>query len=501
MSAQSTPAVLHITSAVGGGVDRYIRDIAATTRRRHHVLHVGREVDVLEDVATGSFFPLRFDAGIDASREALEGWIRSTGIGIVHAHSLDRDCRLRLHTLVRERAIPYVVTLHDLTFVRPTAFEEERMPDPDWEWIATVAPTLERAAVVITPSEFILDLVLACVTGVRTVVIAPGIRAPSRSDALQPPATFAQGAPPHVVAVVGAVGAHKGSSVVQGVANKLGGSDIGIVVIGYTDTVRAQGWVVPGNLYIHGPYLDNTITDLLHAYRVETVLFPNRLPESFSYTLSEVWAAGIPVIVPGEGALGERVERHGGGWLLPPGFDDSEAAALLVWLTTAQGAEEHGRVKLQIAQGDTLRIPPLEAMTREIEALYERFAIPIAHAPNDESARAALNSLFAANLNGFEFRKELLGLATELAQSRARSKKLEQDLDGMAKETAAWVAKLEQNTASWIAKLEGDIALLKQSIEKLEAENRVLADQKAAFDRLPETMRKYLIKRAFRERG
>jgi len=140
-------------------------------------------------------------------------------------------------------------------------------------------------------------------------------------------------------------------------------------------------------------------------------------------------------------------------------------------------------------------------MTREIEALYERFAIPIAQAPSDESARAALNSLFVANLNGFEFRKELLGLATELAQSQARSKKLEQELDTMAKETAAWVAKLEQNTASWIAKLEGDIALLKQSIEKLEAENRVLADQKAAFDRLPEAMRKYLIKRAFRERG
>ena len=77
-------------------------------------------------------------------------------------------------------------------------------------------------------------------------------------------------------------------------------------------------------------YEDGTLAAWLAAYRTETVLFPNRLPESFSYTLSEVWSAGIPVIVPDHGALGDRVERDGGGWLLPAGFDGDEAAAL--WL-------------------------------------------------------------------------------------------------------------------------------------------------------------------------
>ena len=39
-------------------------------------------------------------------------------------------------------------------------------------------------------------------------------------------------------------------------------------------------------------------------------------PETFSHTLTEAWAAGIPVLASGLGALGERVRAHGGGWVL-----------------------------------------------------------------------------------------------------------------------------------------------------------------------------------------
>ena len=143
------------------------------------------------------------------------------------------------------------------------------------------------------------------------------------------PAEFTAQAPRHIVAVVGAIGPHKGSGVLEALATALHGTDIGIVVIGYTDTQLARGWLVPGRLYVHGPYLDTALAGWLAAYGAEVVLFPNRLPESFSYTLSEVWASGLPVIVPDAGALGERVARHGGGWRLPAGFDGAEAARFL----------------------------------------------------------------------------------------------------------------------------------------------------------------------------
>ena len=51
-------------------------------------------------------------------------------------------------------------------------------------------------------------------------------------------------------------------------------------------------------------------------------------PETYSHTLSEAWALGIPVLATDIGALGERVRTHGGGILLP--VDDPRAAAALI---------------------------------------------------------------------------------------------------------------------------------------------------------------------------
>jgi glycosyltransferase involved in cell wall biosynthesis len=489
MPAESVSAVLHITAAAGGGVDRYIRDLAASTPRPHFVLHVGSGIDVLEDVGTGRFLPLRDLAGIDAAPASLSRWLNFAGIGIAHLHGVDEGCRARLDALLRARVLPYVVTLHDLQFVNPRAFESPGMPDPDPEAIGGVGPILEAAATVVAPSAFILDVALACTPGICATVIPPGIRLAQISEIPETPPDYAQRAPRHAVAVVGAIGPHKGSGVLDRLAEALAGSEIAIVVIGYLDTQLTRGWLVPGSIYVHGPYRDDALAAWLAAYRIETVLFPNRLPESFSYTLSEVWAAGLPVIVPDQGALGERVARHDGGWRLPAGFDGDEAAALLVWLSSTEGAAERARVKSRISPGDAQRIPTLETMSRDVEILYERFALPASDSTDANAARDALAPLLSANLDGFTFRNELLKLAGELEQARARFIEAQQ-----------WSDKLERDGAAWSAKLETDIATLKGALERLGAVNSDLVKYKAVFDLFPQVVRSFLFKRALRAR-
>ena len=487
--AESAAAVLHITAAAGGGADRYIRDLATDTRRRHHVMHVGAGPTVVEHIGAGRFVALANlgNAGVDVG--ALHRWLELAGIGILHVHGVDEACRAHLDALQRARAMPYVVTLHDLQFVNPRAFDATGMPEPEADWILEMSPMLERAATVIVPSEFILDVVLACSTGIQATVIPPGVRARVDGAVLATPGDFMARAPRHVVAIVGAVGPHKGSGVLEELATALNGSDIGVVVIGYTDTRVTRGWLVPGIVYVHGAYEDGTLAAWLAAYRTETVLFPNRLPESFSYTLSEVWSAGYPVIVPDHGALGERVEREGGGWLLPAGFDGDEAAALLVWLSSAEGAVDRARVKSRIAPGDARRIPTFETMSRDIDALYARFGLPPPGSVNDGAANDALAPLLATSLDGFAFRKELVKLTNELADATTR-----------LAEARQWSEKLERDARAWAAKLEGDIAELKREIERTGAENRVLAERKAAFDLLPQGIQRYLLRRALRAR-
>lgn len=464
MSADEAPAVLHVTAATGGGADRYVRSLAAGTRRRHYVLHVGQGLDVLEDIAAASYLPLR-EADADGAT-TLGRWSRAARIGIVHLHSVDEECRARLDALERATALPYVVTLHDLLFVNPRAFEMDGTPAPVSEWIAGLAGTLERAAMVLAPSTFIRDVAATSLPHVRIAVVPPGIGSARAAGA--PPSTpddFAAHAPTHVVAVIGAVGPHKGSGLIEPLANALEGSDIALVVIGYTDARLARGWVVPGRLYVHGPYMDDALSGWLAAYRVAAVLFPNRLPESFSYTLSEVWAAGLPVVVPDHGALGERVARHGGGWRLPAGFGATEAAALLGRLFGPNGEAERARVKSEIAAPDAERIPTLEAMSREIDALYARFAVLPPDAGDSTVAAEALAPLLAANLDGFTFRKELVRLNAELEELNARFAQSQQ----------------------WNDKLEQDIAALKGEVERL-------ATVDAELDLLPRPLRALLKK-------
>jgi glycosyltransferase involved in cell wall biosynthesis len=484
--------VLHVSAAEGGGVDRYIRDVAEAVHRRHFIWHAGSGLDVIEDLADQRFLPLSKAVEDSGAATALANWLRSNMIGIVHLHGLGERCRQRLSVLQSVRATPWVVTLHDLTFIDPHAFTG-RAPEPDFAWIAEISDTLAHAATVIAPSEYIRALALRHFPNVRCALIPPGIRTPPQSDRANVPAEFAKLMSDQIVAVIGAIGPHKGSGLLDALINSLHETAICIVVIGYMDSQLLQGWRVPGRCFVHGPYVDSELPGLMTAYGVNIALFPNRMPESFSYTLSEVWASGIPVIVPEEGALGERVSRYDGGWILPARFTAGDAVQLLQRLFAPAGSAERARVKSQIDPLDPGRIPTLDSMTRDIDSIYERFGLKPVSSGNDPTpSDEALRPLLAANLDGFVFRRELIKLTGEAVQLKAA-----------LEEARPWAAKLEHDireAQAWSRKLEREIDVLTAEAKKLFEQNRRLLDDKAAFDQLPLILRKLLLKKAFRAR-
>ena len=509
------PAVLHLSSAAGGGADRYVRDLARDSARRHYLWHTGAGLDVIEDLAARRFFPLAETAS-HAAGDALARFARSARLGLLHLHAVDAASRARITRLVSLTGLPFVATLHDLGFLDERAFDADGMPAPDPGWTRAVTAVLGAAATVIAPSEFIAATARAQLPGVSPVVIAPGIEtavasAPPPSAAALP-AAYKAHAPAYAVAVIGAIGPHKGSGLLAPLADALAGSSVGIVVIGYTDAQRTPGWSIPGRLWIHGAYKHTMLPAWLAAYRVRAVLFPNRLPESFSYTLSEAWAAGVPAIVPQDGALGERVTRHGGGFVLPTGSAAGDAARLLLRLFSAAGADERLRVQSQLQRPDPDRVPTLEAMNRAVDLLYARFAAPAPGTPDaaDTAAAtgaapaadptAALAPMLAANLDGFTFRPELMRLAGELAAAREMLAAREFELANLRADLAA--AKL------WAEKSAGDIAEIRAWAAKLEADvgtlNGALArpqESEALLLRLPEPVRNLMLKRARRGRG
>ncbi len=491
-----TGAVLHITSAPGGGVDRHIRDIAATVPGRHLALHVGPQVDVLEDLGHARCWPLAPGAAPDAAM--------TIGTRLLHLHTLDRLSRERAAAIMAAGATAMVATLHDIGFLHPALFADAPLGTPDRAWVGEVHDTLARATTVIAPSDYIRGEAMACMPDLPVAIIAPGV--PRRTvAAMDAPAAFRDHAPRHVIAALGAIGPHKGSGLLRDVAAGLAACDAALVVIGYTDDTLQQGWLGPG-LFVHGPYADQDLPGLMAAYHVSAVLFPNRIPESFSYALSEAWAAGTPVIVPDEGALGARVRAHGGGWLLPAGFDAGAAVRQIGRLLEA-GEAEWGRVKSAIVAADPTVVPPLSAMAEALAAVYAQFELAPSDPPPADVLDHRLQRLLAANLDGFVFRQELVRLAAALrnADEGARIAKATADA------AQEWATRLQADVDAakqWARKVEADVATLTSALqardadaERMRAQAERLALDHAALERLPRFVRRILRHRANRDRG
>jgi glycosyltransferase involved in cell wall biosynthesis len=383
------------------------------------------------------YFPLDRRA-LGEGAAALADWLRSRGVGLVHVHSIAPGPRARAEWAIAQLGVPFVATLHDVLFLRRDGFVADEPLTPDPAWIAATGAFLREGAEVVAPSHFIAGLAREH-AGVTAHVIPNGIGTPAPSSLAQPHPEFAARRPRAVVAALGAIGPHKGSRLLEEAAERLASHGIVVVVVGYTDRAVSPGWFAD-NLFIHGPYLEQDAAALLAAYGAGLVLFTNRVPESFSYALSDAWRAGVPVLVPPEGALAERVRAHGGGWTLPARFDAAAIASAVVEQLEGRGTPSLTDVESALRVPDAARVPTRESMNDALEALYTRHGLAPG-APVD-AGDDAVQSLLATHLDGDIFRKELTWLAGEVKQLREEQRK--------------WQAR-EVEMQQWTAKLGADI--------------------------------------------
>lgn len=474
-------AVLHITSLPGGGVDRHVRDIARASSHPQLVWHTTTGADVMELPADHRYVSLD-PASIDRDGDALAKWLRAQRVGVVHAHGTSEPVIARTRWAAHALGVRFLATLHDILFLRPDAFEVPNA-GPEPAWLARCESFLGEAAAVVAPSDYIAGRAARAMPAIASHVVPNGSAPAGPAPEASAHPAFGANASRNVVAVIGAIGPHKGAEIVAALAQALEGSDIVVVVIGYLDRQLLPGW--RGNhVFVHGAYDDLELPALLRAYDVKLALFPNKAPESFSYTLSDAWDAGVPALVPPEGALAERVLRNDGGWLLPDRFGVREVAGELRRLLGPGGAAELARVKSRIAAPDRSRVPSIDDMTRSLDAFYERFGIDPGKPPASDSP--ALSSVLAKNLDGALFRVELVRLADEYAQLRS-------DLERIDAERLQAGASLE-DARRWSKKLDADVESLKAEVARNVAENEQLRLDRKALELLPRWLARVLRK-------
>jgi len=126
-------------------------------------------------------------------------------------------------------------------------------------------------------------------------------------------------------------------------------------------------------LTIHGEYQQAEIGELLDKYDVELAVYPSAGPETFCYTLTEAWSAGIPALVPPIGALAERVTNVQAGWLMT---DWRDLDAILDDILSILDSRQQGEFKTRQAHARLAHRYSVDEMIEDTEAIYSKVISP-----------------------------------------------------------------------------------------------------------------------------
>lgn len=117
------------------------------------------------------------------------------------------------------------------------------------------------------------------------------------------------------IAFVGVMAVHKGSEILKSLITNNNNSKIKIHLFG-----KAEDEILTKNTLLytyHGEYERKSLPRLLKENGIDLACFFSLWPETYSYTLSEAYMAGIPVLSFDLGAVGQRVKDDNLGWVIP----------------------------------------------------------------------------------------------------------------------------------------------------------------------------------------
>jgi glycosyltransferase involved in cell wall biosynthesis len=124
---------------------------------------------------------------------------------------------------------------------------------------------------------------------------------------------------PMRVLIPGNISVAKGAGLIKQINELDGGKYIEFHILG--DHGRLAD--APG-LVTHGRYARDEFRERVANIRPAIGGVLSLWPETYCHTLTEMWSLGIPVVGLDIGAVGERINVHGGGWALPLEMSASE---------------------------------------------------------------------------------------------------------------------------------------------------------------------------------
>ncbi len=369
--------VLMISADVVGGIARHLHDLAGALaedgietlvlKPRPSPVEGERELALTVASNREGAFPNLVYRGEGEWTEMIED-LRKLGIESVHIHHLLGlpDAVAELPSLL---GCPLDVTVHDYSWIckrinlidESGAYCGEPAVDAcdtcvringatDRSPIGTRA-LRERSARIFAAARSVLVPSLDAKD--RMSRYFPDIRFVARfheKDALKPRRLPSRAVDEVRVAVVGAIGPHKGYDVLMECARDAARRSLPLAfrVIGYTRDDAAL--LRTGRVWVTGPFTEDDVDGLIARERCDAAFLPSVWPETWCYALTPILRAGITPVVFDVGAMPERLRRLGAGEILPLGLPP---AAINDRLLAAVGR----RGRIEPAKREGRRVP------------------------------------------------------------------------------------------------------------------------------------------------
>lgn len=335
--------VLHVSHALGGGTEKYIREIAK----------------ILSDIGVGSLFArpdnvgrltINVDPTCDTPNlvfscaedvEIVDKMFKTIELRSLHIHNTIGFSPEAKRFLTGLR-LSKTVTLHDYVSICPqlTLLDENyrycgvksgsncniclrtrRPPVPaesvsSWrkEWHG-ILKTSQR---VIAPSAFVKEAVNRAFPDIP-ISIVPHFE-PAKSTITE--REDIDDAALREIALLGNFGIHKGHDIIRSCALDafIRQLPLKFIVLGSVDLNEGE---FGGKLKTMGPYCRENLGEWLSQVKCQIGFLPSVWPETFSYVLSEFFEFGLYPVVFNLGAQAERVRAAGRGLVLEMGMSAS----------------------------------------------------------------------------------------------------------------------------------------------------------------------------------
>ena len=339
-------SVVIVTHEFGGGTERHVGELIERLMeygQRVVTFRVGgpnkRRIRLqLENSPEGLHLPNLGEMDAVNDETSFKEVLRLFDPEFIHVHSLvgfDRDASASAMRAIQGSEVPYVYTWHDFApichrnhLVTPSRVycggsnintcrlcldsdsKASNEPDPA-ERHATYKEFLTGASYNIVPSRSAQDRVGSFIPEAR-LRLKSHFENAEPENWLPPPAHVL----PRTIAVVGAIGAHKGADVLHALLEDVNKRDLPLyyVLVGHADRDYAKF----RQFSTTGKYADDAdALRLLSRIQPDLCFFPSIWPETYCYAVSLAFRIGVPPVVFDLGAQAERVRQAGWGLILP----------------------------------------------------------------------------------------------------------------------------------------------------------------------------------------